>query len=122
MIHWLLRKDELCFSEEQCRFHVFRCKACSFECEYEIDECPECGAGWKSLDVQHGPECPRTQLEESMQSPFGCLIDRACRFLNAKGLGITYTFADITEEEYRVMELIESERPRPTTAASPSHG
>jgi hypothetical protein len=30
--------------------------------------------------------------------------------LNAKGLGLTITLADITEEELRVMELIEAER------------
>jgi hypothetical protein len=30
--------------------------------------------------------------------------------LNAKSIGLTITLADITEEEFRVLELIEAER------------
>ena len=32
------------------------------------------------------------------------------RSLNAKSIGLTITLADITEEEFRVLELIEVER------------
>ena len=38
------------------------------------------------------------------------LVRRCFRFLNAKSIGLTITLADITEEEFRVMELIEAER------------
>jgi hypothetical protein len=30
--------------------------------------------------------------------------------LNAKSIGLTITLADITEEEFRVLEMIEAER------------
>jgi hypothetical protein len=30
--------------------------------------------------------------------------------LNAKSIGLTITLADITEEEFRILELIEAER------------
>jgi hypothetical protein len=32
------------------------------------------------------------------------------RILNAKSIGLTITLADITEEEFRVLEVIEAER------------
>ena len=32
------------------------------------------------------------------------------RILSAKNIGLTITLADITEEEFRVLELIEAER------------
>ena len=35
---------------------------------------------------------------------------RCFRLLNAKNIGLTITLADITEEEFRVLELIEAER------------
>ena len=35
---------------------------------------------------------------------------RCSRILNAKNIGLTITLADITEEEFRVLELIEAER------------
>ncbi len=35
---------------------------------------------------------------------------RCFRFLNAKSMGLTITLADITEEEFRAMELIEAEK------------
>ena len=45
-----------------------------------------------------------------MDSPNGVLVRRCFRIQNAKGLGLTLTLADITEEEFRVLELIEAER------------
>ena len=45
-----------------------------------------------------------------MDSPNGVLVRRCFRLLNAKAMGLTITLADITEEELRVMELIEAER------------
>jgi len=37
-------------------------------------------------------------------------VRRCFRLLNAKNIGLTITLADITEEEFRVLELIEAER------------
>jgi len=45
-----------------------------------------------------------------MESAAGRLVRRCFRLLNAKTLGLTITLADITEEEFRTMELIDSER------------
>ena len=45
-----------------------------------------------------------------MDTPNGILVRRCFRLLNAKAMGLTITLADITEEEFRVMELIEAER------------
>jgi hypothetical protein len=36
-------------------------------------------------------------------------VRRCFRLLNAKNIGLTITLADITEEEFRVLELIEAE-------------
>ena len=38
-------------------------------------------------------------------------------FLNAQQIGLTITLADITEEEFRVLELIEVTRQQRTKAA-----
>ncbi|HUE01502.1 MAG TPA: hypothetical protein VMR62_18160 [Bryobacteraceae bacterium] len=75
-----------------------------------MSDCPACGAGWKSIDVSHGPECPKNLLEEAMATPDGVLVRRCFRILNAKHMGLTITLTDITEEEFRVLELIEAER------------
>jgi hypothetical protein len=72
--------------------------------------CPGCGADWKAIDVSHGPGCPKNLLEEAMDTPNGGLVRRCFRLLNAKSIGMTITLADITEEEFRVLELIETER------------
>jgi hypothetical protein len=45
-----------------------------------------------------------------MDSPNGILVRRCFRLLNAKAFGLTITLADITEEEFRVMELIDTEQ------------
>lgn len=45
-----------------------------------------------------------------MDSPNGILVRRCFRLLNAKAIGLTITLQDITEEELRVMELIDSEQ------------
>jgi hypothetical protein len=75
-----------------------------------LDGCPACGADWKAIDVSHGPGCPKNLLEEAMDTPNGTLVRRCFRILNAKNIGLTITLADITEEEFRVLELIEVER------------
>jgi hypothetical protein len=45
-----------------------------------------------------------------METPNGALVRRCFRMLNAKHLGLTITLADLTEEEFRVLEMIEAER------------
>jgi hypothetical protein len=45
-----------------------------------------------------------------MDTPNGALVRRCFRIPNAKSIGLTITLADITEEEFRVLELIEAER------------
>jgi hypothetical protein len=59
---------------------------------------------------QHGPACPKNLLDEAMDSPNGILVRRCFRLLNAKAIGLTITLSDITEEEFRVMELIDIEQ------------
>ena len=100
----------MCGKDEDCPDRVFRCRQCGYSSPTEIDGCPTCGAGWKQIDVSHGPGCPRNLVEEAMETPNGILARRCFRILNAKGLGLTITLADITEEELRVMELIETVR------------
>jgi hypothetical protein len=48
--------------------------------------------------------------EEAMDTPNGGLVRRCFRLLNAKSIGLTITLGDITEEDFRVLELIEAER------------
>ena len=45
-----------------------------------------------------------------METFNGMLVRRSFRLLNAKALGLTITLADLTEEEFRVMEMIEAVR------------
>ena len=89
---------------------MFRCRRCGYSAQTELDGCPACGADWKAIDVSHGPGCPKNLLEEAMDTPNGALVRRCFRILNAKSIGLTITLADITEEEFRVLELIEAER------------
>ena len=93
-----------------CPDRVFRCRQCGYSAATELDGCPACDAGWKAIDVSHGPACPRHLVEEAFDTPNGILVRRCFRLLNAKSMGLTITLADITEEELRVMELIEAER------------
>jgi len=106
----VLRQAELCEREEDCPDRVFRCRKCGYSAQTELDGCPACGADWKAIDVSHGPGCPKNRLDEAMDSLNGALVRRCFRLLNAKTMGITITLADVTEEEFRVMELIETER------------
>jgi hypothetical protein len=106
----VLRQGTLCGPEAECTDRVFRCRECSYSAQTELDGCPACGAGWKAIDVSHGPGCPRNLLEEAMDTPNGVLVHRCFRLLNAKAMGLTIMLADITEEEFRAMELIEAER------------
>jgi hypothetical protein len=34
-----------------------------------MDDCPACGAGWKAIDVSHGPACPKHLVEEGFETP-----------------------------------------------------
>jgi hypothetical protein len=45
-----------------------------------------------------------------MDTPNGALVRRCFRILNAESIGLTITLTDITEEEFRVLKLIEAER------------
>jgi hypothetical protein len=110
LIQSVLRQATLCGKEEDCPDRVFRCRKCGYSQSDPMDECPACGAGWKQLDVSHGPDCPKRVVEDAMDSANGALVRRCFRLLNAKALGLTITLADITEEEFRAMELIEAER------------
>jgi len=100
----------LCGPEEDCPDRVFRCRKCGYSAQTELDDCPTCRADWKAIDVSHGPGCPKNRLDEAMDSPNGVLVRRCFRLLNAKGIGLTVNLADITEEEFRVLEMIEAAR------------
>jgi len=106
----VLRQADLCGREEDCPDRVFRCRKCGYSAQTELDGCPACKAEWKAIDVSHGPACPKNRLDEAMDSPNGALVRRCFRILNAKSIGLAITLADITEEEFRVLELIEAER------------
>ncbi len=110
LIRSVLRQGTLCGREEDCPNRVFRCRKCGYSSQTELDGCPACDADWKAIDVSHGSCCPKNLLEEAMDSPNGALVRRCFRILNAKNIGLTITLADITEEEFRVLELIEAER------------
>jgi len=103
-----LHQGTLCGPDEECPDRIFRCCRCSYSAQTELDGCPACGADWKSIDVGHGPGCPKNLLEEAMDTPNGGLVRRCFRILSAKNIGLTITLADITEEEFRVLELIEA--------------
>ena len=107
-----MHQGTLCGPDEECPDRVFRCRKCSYSAQSELDGCPACGADWKAIDVGHGPGCPKNLLEEAMDTPNGGLVRRCFRILSAKNIGLTITLADITEEEFRVLELIEAERHR----------
>lgn len=110
LVRSAIRRQSLCGKEEDCPDRVFRCRKCGYSTPDELDACPVCNAGWKAIDVSHGPNCPKNLLDEAMETPNGVLVRRAFRLLNAKGLGITITLEDVTEEEFRVMELIDAEQ------------
>jgi hypothetical protein len=116
LIRSILRQAELCPKEEDCPDHVFRCQQCGYSDHAELDGCPSCGAGWKAIDVSHGPGCPKHLVEEAFETPNGILVRRCFRLLNAKTMGLALTLADITEEEFRAMALIETERQEQTAA------
>ena len=110
LIRSACRQGSACGRDEDCADRVFRCRQCGYSSPDELDACPQCNAGWKAIDVSHGPNCPRHLLDEAMDTPNGLLVRRCFRLLNARTLGLTLTLSDITEEEFRVMELIDSEQ------------
>ena len=110
LIRSVLNQAMLCGREEDCPDRVFRCRKCGYSAQTEFDGCPICSADWKAIDVSHGPGCPKNRLDEAMDSPNGAVVRRCFRILNAKTIGLTITLADVTEEEFRVLELIEAER------------
>ena len=110
LIRSALRQGTLCVREEDCPDRVFRCRRCGYSQSNELDSCLACGADWKAIDVSHGPACPRNLIEEAFDTPNCILVRRCFRLLNAKSMGLAITLADITEEELRVMELIEAEK------------
>jgi hypothetical protein len=110
LIRSVLNRGGLCGSDEDCPDRVFRCRKCGYSEPTELNGCPACGADWKAIDVSHGPGCPKILLEEAMDTPSGGLVRLCFRILNAKSIGLTITLADITEEEFRALEVIEVER------------
>ena len=62
--------------------------------------CPACGADWKSIDVGHGPGCPKNLLEEAMDTPNGGLVRRCFRILSAKNIGLKMCIRDRAYEAY----------------------
>jgi len=57
-----------------------------------------------------------------METPNGVLVRRCFRLVNVKTMGITLTLADLTEEEFRVMELIDSEQREQSAAEGRNAG
>jgi hypothetical protein len=57
-----------------------------------------------------------------MDTPNGALVRRCFRILSAKNIGLTITLADITEEAFRVLELIETERQEQDRSGEGTHG
>lgn len=110
LIRSVLRQATLCGTDQDCPDRVFRCRQCGYSAPTELDGCPACRAGWKAIDVSHGPGCPKNLLEEALDTPNGGLVRRCFRMLNASHMGIAITLSDITEEEFRGLELIETER------------
>ena len=110
LIRSALLQGALCGKEEDCPDRVFRCRQCGYSSPSELEGCPACGAGWKAIDVSHGPACPKHLVEEAFDTANGILVRRCFRLLNARSIGLTLTLGDITEEEFRVMELIEAEQ------------
>ncbi|HZT32771.1 MAG TPA: hypothetical protein VE999_01660 [Gemmataceae bacterium] len=110
LIRSALRQSMLCGKEEDCPDRLFRCRQCGYSQSTELDGCPVCAAGWRAIDVSHGPACPKHLVEEAFETPNGVLVRRCFRLLNAKAMGLAITLNDITEEELRVMELIEAEK------------
>jgi SAM-dependent methyltransferase len=76
LIRSVLRQGTLCGPEQECPDRVFRCRECGYSAQTELDGCPACGAGWKAIDVSHGPACPKNLLEEAMDTPNGVLVRR----------------------------------------------
>jgi RNA polymerase subunit RPABC4/transcription elongation factor Spt4 len=105
-----LRQGTLCGAEQDCPDHVYRCRECGYSQSEEMAECPVCRAGWKQIDVSHGPGCPKNLLNDALESNMGAVVRRCFRILNAKQIGLTITLADITEEEFQVIELIDAEK------------
>jgi hypothetical protein len=106
----VLQQGGLCAREEDCPDRVFRCRKCGYSAKADLDGCPACRADWKAIDVSHGPGCPKHRLEEAMDTANGTLVRRCFRILNARSIGFIITLADVTEEEFRVLELIEAAR------------
>jgi hypothetical protein len=110
LIRSVLRQATLCGSDEHCPDRVYRCNRCGHCAPEELAACPGCGSDWNpvgAVDVSHGPGCPKHLLEEALDTPNGALVRRCFRLLNAKSMGLTITLSDITEEEFRAMELID---------------
>jgi len=122
LIRSVLHQGGLCGREEECPDRVFRCRKCGYSAQAELNGCPACGADWKAIDVSHGPGCPKNLLEEAMDAPNGGLVRRCLRILNAKSIGLTITLADVTEEEFLVLELIEAEHQERIKNAGGIHG
>jgi hypothetical protein len=88
----------------------YRCNRYGYCAPEELAACLGCGSDWNpvgAVDVSHGPGCPKHLPEEALDTPNGALVRRCFRVFNAKSMGLTITLSDITEEEFRAMELID---------------
>jgi hypothetical protein len=56
------------------RASVFRPRECCYVQPEELDAYQACGAGWKAVDVSHGTNCPRSLLDEALETPNGILV------------------------------------------------
>ena len=113
LVRSVLRQQSVCPRDDQCIDPLYRCRVCGHSQPEEMDQCPRCDAGWKQMDVSHGPNCPRNLLTDALETGLGILVRRCFRLLALKeDVGITITLADVTEEELQVMEVIVAERAR----------
>ena len=113
LVKGVLRQETLCGRPEDCTDPFYRCRVCGHSQSEEMDQCPRCGAGWKQMDVSHGPNCPKNLLTDALETGLGILVRRCFRLLALKeDVGITIMLADVTEEELQVMEVIVAERAR----------
>jgi hypothetical protein len=62
-------------------------------------------ADCKAIDVSHGPGCPKNLLNEAMDSPNGASGAAVLPHSERESIGLMITLADITEEEFPVLEL-----------------
>lgn len=94
MIHWALRREELC----------------------DPGLCPD------APDSGRCDHCPLDKLEAAQQSEVGQLIRRAADLRGAVKLGITIGMDEIRADEYSVMMILEDEQGKLEQEKIDNHG